>query len=501
MDRAFLEAVVETTAAYVVKTTLEGKFLFVNHMRPDSGMQVIGKAYLTDFVDEASRPGVASCLRQVATTGKASFFECTTFGYARENERYHCTVGPVVENNEVVALVIIAHDVTQAWRMAEHQRQTQKMEAVGQLAAGVAHNFNNTLQGIVGNVELARMQAPDAIRLYLENALSACADASRLVKDLLLFAGRHARPGRELVSLEVCIERVMSMCRVTFDRLITIKLERRSAVLPILIHTNEVEHAVFNLLLNARDAVANQPRPEITVELESLPSGSPEVAALSGPNESGPYVAIRVRDNGIGMPEDVRTRAFEPFFTTKTAGLGTGLGLATVLACARQHNGWAACESAPGRGAVVSLYIPYTDPRSARERTPSPAPPVAPAGPPVLVVDDDDIVRDSVARVLRFGGFVSFTAPNGVAALQFVERSNPRPALVLLDESMPGLDGAAVRKRLTELAPDVKVVIISGLGASDFDTEGAAAVLEKPVRADALLETVRQVLGIVRTPS
>lgn len=388
----------------------------------------------------------------------------------------------------------------------DQQRQRQKLQAVGELATGVAHSFNNTLQGILGNVELARMQAPDDIKPFLDNALSSCADASRLVKNLLQFAGHQARAEQEIASLEACAERVVSMCRVTFDRSLSLKIELKAPLPPVPIHPNEFEHALFCVLMNARDALAGQRRGEITVELGTVPVGAAELTKPSAHAWGGPFACVRVRDNGPGLPTTARGPAFEPF-VNQLAREGRRMGLAHLLECARLHGGWASAEStlpheaspAQPQGTVVSLFLPYGINKPA---TPTGAEPTSKLpGPVVLVVDDDDIVRDSVARVLRFGGFTAFTAPDGAAALAFIERGRPAPALVLMDESMPGMDGTTTRKQINRIAPDIRIVMISGHPGLPDDEDGVHGVLEKPVRADVLLDAIRSTLGLVRTPS
>jgi CheY-like chemotaxis protein len=364
------------------------------------------------------------------------------------------------------------------------QRQKQKFEAVGQLAAGVAHNFNNTLQGILGNVELARMQAPDDIKPFLDNALSACGEATRLVRDLLLFSGRQPRPNREDSRAEACVDRVVSMCRITFERSISLTVEKHGEVPPLFIQAYEFEHAVFNLLLRARDAHAGQASPKIVVEIKLADSS--QVAPPAGNRQTDPIFCLTVRDNGPELASD-RHSSEE--------------SLELVANCAREHGGWMEVKASPLEGTEISMFLPYPAAPKVQENSSLPHSNVKPAGPVVLVVDDDDIVRDSVARVLRFGGFTSFTAANGPAALAFVSNASPLPALVLMDESMPGMDGTAVRKQINKMSPEIRIIMISGHGADELDGQGVDGVLEKPVRAESLLEAVRKTLGVVRTPS
>lgn len=369
------------------------------------------------------------------------------------------------------------------------------MQSVGQLATGVAHTFNNMLQGILGNVELALMQAPDDLKPFLDNALASCADASGLVKDLLLFAGRHARPEKDIGSLSAVVERVVSLCRMTFDRNIAFELKHLSPLPPVPTFAHELEQALLGILLNARDALVGQPQGQIRIELGMLPAGAAERAQRPNSASHEPVAYVRVRDNGRGLPAVARGPAFEAFVRQLGEG-GNRHGLANLGACAQLHGGWASLESTlpeeatPGQpqGTVVSLFLPC------QAQAASAAAPSTPRGPVILVVDDDDIVRDSVARVLRFGGFAAFTAADGAAALQFIERGSPSPALVLMDESMPGMDGTTVRKQINKLAPEIRVVMISG--HASIPGEGVHRALEKPVRADVLLDTIREALGL-----
>jgi two-component system, cell cycle sensor histidine kinase and response regulator CckA len=367
--------------------------------------------------------------------------------------------------------------------LAPEERRKQKFEAVGQLAAGVAHNFNNTLQGILGNVELARMQAPDDIKPFLDNALSACAEARRLVRDLLLFSGTQVRPNREDSRAEACVERVVSMCRITFERSIALTVEKNGVVPPLSIQAFEFEHAVFNLLLRARDASVGQAAPKVSVELMVTEAAGKDLAD-SESQQIQSVLCLTVRDNGPGLPMDAQSK---------------NESMDMVSSCALDHGGWLEVKTVLHEGTAISMFLPYPPVPSRAQSVPQST--VKPAGPVVLVVDDDDIVRDSVARVLRFGGFTAFAVSDGAKALEFVAKASPMPALVLMDESMPGMDGTSVRKKINKMAPEVRIIMISGHGSDELDGQGVDGVLEKPVRAESLLETVRKTLGVVRTPS
>jgi signal transduction histidine kinase/CheY-like chemotaxis protein len=384
-------------------------------------------------------------------------------------------------------------DVTERRHRDEQLRQTQKLEAVGQLTAGIAHNFNNILMSLLANLELAADAAPPDIEPLLASARHSATRATDLVRQLVTFAGRNQPTARRVQSIGALVERTVAFCRPTFDRRIAIEGTYDSRARAS-VNAAQIEQAVLNLLINARDAVTD-PRvdePCITVEVAIVPDGAVELA-----RHRGDHVRIRVRDNGIGMDAATVTRIFEPFFTTKAFDKGTGLGLATTQSILRDHGGTIACDSEPGSGATFSLYLVKDD--SPAEPANAPALPQLPRGTEtVLVVDDEAQIRTVVARMLRSAGYTARLAATGQEALAIL--SDPHVAsevaLMLLDVSMPGLSGRELRRRLGELAPQARVVYFTGYAYAAIDPDDS--VLQKPITVQRLLGTIRETLDRAR---
>jgi CheY-like chemotaxis protein len=290
-------------------------------------------------------------------------------------------------------------------------------------------------------------------------------------------------------SIGALADRTVAFCRTTFDQRIAFETRYDHAA-RARVDPAQIEQAILNALINARDALAEADvdGPRVTIDVAIVPGGSPE---LEG--RSGDYVRIRIGDNGAGMDADVAGRIFEPFFTTKPVGKGTGLGLAITRATIVEHGGFVTCDSAPRRGTTFSLYIE-------RESGPSEAPRAAVeertirGTETVLVVDDEAPIRNLVALMLSSAGFVAKLAASGDEAVSLL--SDPRVAgevaLVLLDVSMPGMSGRELRRRLGELVPRARVVYFTGYAFEAADASDA--VIEKPVTERQLLGTIRDVL-------
>jgi PAS domain S-box-containing protein len=384
-------------------------------------------------------------------------------------------------------------DVTERREMEERQRATQRLEVVGQLTAGIAHNFNNLLMGILPTLELASKSAPADLIPLLRVAEESAERAASVVRQLMTYASRNQAAIRRSEQVAPLVERVAGFCRTTFERRISIAVRCMDAGAADM-DPSQIEQAILNLLINARDALEDGAlvAPTIEVVVEAVPAGARE---LEG--RAGDWIAVRVVDNGIGMDAATMQRIYEPFFTTKPAGKGTGLGLATTHAIARDHGGFITCQSAPGRGTMFALHLPCSSRRLAPpavEPTTSPALTEGALDAVILVVDDDDSVRAATRRILESAGFVVETAASGDEAL--ARMADPSTAarvdLVLLDVSMPGTSGPDTRRRLAEMVPGVPVVLLTGYA---YQASSADTVLEKPVTQAKLVSCLRETLS------
>ena len=402
----------------------------------------------------------------------------------------------------LVGFAKVTRDITEkrdAERALEAARgqlaQAQKMEAIGQLTGGVAHDFNNMLQAITGNLHLIRRrlrdERPDVARLA-DNALDAAAKAAGLTSQLLSFARRQRLDPQPLDPAEV-VEGMRALLARTAGARIALRIEAEEGTGLCLADRNQLESALLNLAINARDAIGDAPG-TITVSLraervEGAPDDWPP---------AGEYVRIAVRDDGPGMPEEVRRRAFEPFFTTKGPGKGTGLGLAQIHGFAHQSGGTARIESAPGAGTEVSLLLPRTGgvARTSTEDRAA-AEPEAGHGETVLVVEDDALVRTALAETLRDLRYRVVEATDADAALAMLD-SGTRVAAVLTDLTMPGsMDGLGLATAARARLPAVPVILISGhLGVSQGKSlPPGVEFVQKPHTGGAIAAALRRALG------
>lgn len=386
-------------------------------------------------------------------------------------------------------------DVTEHRHRDEQLRQAQKLEAVGQLTAGIAHNFNNLLMGVLPNLELALEQAPPAIQSMLNEAAQAAKRAADLVRQLTTYAGRNRPSERRVEVLGLLAERTLALCRTTFDRRITFETHYESAARAE-IDPAQIEQGVLNLLINARDALADVGgrAPRLRIDVDVVSPGAPELARDHHAAPGASYARIRVADNGIGMDAATLARIYEPFFTTKPVGEGTGLGLATTYSIVRENGGWMTCESKPGVGTTFSILFRCAERPRIEEPARSPDAGTMGGYETVLVVDDEAAIRDVVTLMLEAAGYTVKAAASGQAAIDLLLDAGEASAvaLVLLDVSMPGIPYAELRRRLRELAPRARVMYFTGY--SFETTELDDVVIEKPVTAARLLRVVRQTL-------
>ena len=382
------------------------------------------------------------------------------------------------EAGQLALLIGGTFDVTDRRRIDEQLRLVQKMEAIGQLSAGIAHNFNNMLAVIIPSVEAAAVSANPVASELLAAARDAALRAAGIVRELMLVSGRSRTTDRKPLAIEALVERTVRMCKSTFDSRITFDLRLAPEPPLIVADGGQIEQALLNVLINARDAVLASPDPRprtIRVRVE----------AIEG------RVVVRVEDNGVGMDAATRRRVFEPFFTTKEVGRGTGLGLATTYAIVKDHGGTIECESAASVGTTFTLTFPAaSETERGQERAGAP-PGVAGGSERVLVVDDEALVRSTVARTLRGAGYDVVEAEDGEAALRALTAQGNGIELMLLDESMPKLSGRGVLAAMHERGIRVPVI---GWTAHVGVMEGVRAVLNKPVTSVALLRAVREVL-------
>lgn len=354
--------------------------------------------------------------------------------------------------------------------------QAQKMEAVGQLTGGLAHDFNNLLTAVVGSLDLLMRRTDDErLRKLAQNALQAAERGGQLTAQLLAFS-RRQRLTPTALDANAIVSGMGDLLARTIGPHIRIETKLDAQLWRALADRTQIEVMILNLALNARDAMPNGGR--LTITTSNLPSVP---ASLSTELAAGEYVVIAVTDTGTGMPPEVLSRAFEPFFTTKETGRGTGLGLSQLYGFAKQSGGTARIESTLGEGTAVTIYLPRTDGQALVE-----AVPVEKASKrdrvSVLLVDDDDGVRDVCSAMLEDMGCKVTAASSGEEALQALDRD--RFSLMLTDIAMPAMNGVELAKRAREMAPDMPVLFATGYADLQVFGEQLSdeAVVRKPYR-------------------
>ena len=389
-------------------------------------------------------------------------------------------------------------DVTERKQAEEQLRQAQKMEAVGQLTGGIAHDFNNLLAVILGNVELAKeeLKGDGALERYLEAVVRAALHGADLTARLLVFSREQTLHPRDL-DLNALVGGMTELLLRTLGE--TIEIETRLAAEPGPVHADQgqLENALLNLAINARDAMPGGGK--LTIETADV---GPSEGQAIGQTGLGPgrYVMLAVSDTGAGMAPEIVDRVFEPFFTTKDVGKGTGLGLSMVYGFVKQSGGHVEIDSEPGRGTTLRLYLPRKEDgpvaeppdRAARSRSGG-------RGQTILVVEDEQAVRELAVSILRSLGYETVEAPYGEAGLAVLDRT-PNVSLLFSDVGLPGgMNGCELAQEARRRRPGLKVLLTSGYtDFADIDADqivASADLIPKPFRKAELAERLRAILG------
>jgi PAS domain S-box-containing protein len=400
------------------------------------------------------------------------------------------------ENGEAQAVLAINTDITERKRLESHFMRAQRMESIGTLAGGIAHDLNNVLAPIVLSLGMLKRgdRTPAEIKLLttLEQSAQRGAD---MVRQVLSFA-RGAEGERIVVSVGHVVRDLENLIRDTFARSIRIHVTVDEKLLPILGDPTQIHQLVLNLSVNARDAMPNGGELAISVATVYLDNKSTSFPINA---ELGPYVMLRVSDTGVGIPRAIRDRIFDPFFTTKEVGKGTGLGLSTVQAVVKGHGGFINVESDEGIGSVFTIYLPALEQVVATESSSPMALLPSHIEGLVLVIDDEAAIRLSTQQTLESFGYGVLTANGGHEAITIYVAHQHEIAVVLTDMMMPGMDGLETIKSLRAINPQVDIIAASGLAAVDTLAKatalGVVHLLQKPFTAESLLKALAETVS------
>jgi two-component system CheB/CheR fusion protein len=500
-----LLAVIDATPDAIFVKDLDGRYVIVNQAaarflnRPPE--EIVGKNDLELYPEDTARQfmkddqavlaeGRPQQFEGVASSGLGTQAYLVTKGVYRDRE------------GKVLGVYGISHDVTELRAARDSLEQTraalfrsQKMEAVGQLTGGIAHDFNNILTVILGNIELLRMQVPDADVAALElidETLRATKHGQDLTSDLLAFS-RRRQLNPQPVALNALVDSVVRMLARTLGASIRINTTASRDAGVAMVDPAALEAALLNIALNARDAMPDGG----TLTIRTSRTEITQAPRTEDDLPIGKYAMLAVHDTGTGMPPDVVSRVFEPFFTTKAAGAGSGLGLSMVYGFARQSGGTVHIASEIGRGTTVTMYLPLTRKPSA---TGVPvAANVAPSTLPrrVLIVEDEAPVRSTVRRQLETLGHGVLEAESAAAALALLKSDQP-PNVLLTDVQLGGgMNGVDLAEAARVFHPELPVIFMSGFTAvpeaQKRITASGAALLGKPVTLSELDRALNEV--------
>jgi PAS domain S-box-containing protein len=497
-SEARLRSLIEGAAYGIYRVTADGRFLEVNPALVDmlgygSASEVLQLEQTTAlYKDPAVR---ARLIEECTRSGRIDGVEVQW----RRRDGSPLTVrlsGRAVadDSGRVSEFEVIVEDVTERRRLEDQLRQAQKMDAVGQLAGGIAHNFNNLLMSILGYTELLLVRGGGGAsdREDLEEIRKAGERAAGLTKQLLAFS-RKQLPVPQDVDLNQTVGELRRMLTRLIREDISITCDTGLSPAVIRIDPHEIEQVILNLVLNARDALSSGGR--IHIEVARVGLADHEHPALP----AGDYIRLQVVDNGTGMPADVRAHLFEPFFTTKEPGKGTGLGLASVYGIVRQGGGVISVASQVGIGTTFTIHFPARDQVSPVNEllvAAANGAPHARGHEVILLVEDDDTVRSVTAMALREHGYQVLEASRPSMASTLFERHSAEIDLLLTDVVMPEMDGPALAQCFLAVRPDLQVLFISGYAeAATLEYSNTnAGFLDKPIQPSALATKVREML-------
>ena len=397
------------------------------------------------------------------------------------------------------ANVQLQHEVSERKRTEEAMQQAQKRESLGLLASGIAHDFNNLLVAMLAQTSLAlnKLDPTMPAWTHVEKAIMAAEQATDLTRQMLAYAG-GGQLEMEPVNINQAIEKNIHLFRAAIAKNVSLHTDLAADLPLIEADRSQLQQVIMNLILNAAEAmVGGNGHVWVTTGREIIMNHDAHYWHWTGSTlPAGEYVCLRVQDSGVGMTPDVRSRIFDPFFTTKASG--QGLGLAAVLGIVRDHHGGLHVESEPGRGTLFQLLFPISTQEETAVTTTSPSVTNTHAEQLILVIDDEEPVREAVIDIMELHGLKVLTAANGQEGVKQFAQCKDEIQLILLDMSMPGLNGIETLKALRQIDPEVCIILSSGYSQQQITQElkvnGRTGFLAKPYNVDALVEKVWQYL-------
>ena len=493
-----LNAFVDSVPAFGAFVDTEERYQFVNRYHEnwfkDSRTHFVGRR-----LAEVHRPSTYAVMRPYslrALAGESVRYEHEMTG---RDGKYYCFdvqyIPRRASDGTVLGYFALVFDATERVLRDRQLLRTQRLESVGRLASGIAHDLNNILSPVLLGADLLLDSAREPGDRDLLEVIKTSAQRGAAILQQLLMFGRGEKEGLVVLHLEPLIREMLKIIAETFPKNVAVRPAIAPNLPAILGNVTHLHQVLMNLCINARDAMPDGGQLTLDAHVENVDDALAKSSAASAP---GPHVVLGVADTGAGVPPEILDKIFDPFFTTKPMGKGTGLGLSTVLGIVRSHRGFIRVDSRPGQGTRFRIYLPASAEENAAGPALSAAAPPQGQGEGILLVDDEASARQVARQALEKHAYRVLEARNGEEALALYERDPAQIQLVLTDLMMPGMDGVALLRHLRRTTPDLKAIAMTG-GLSPAEMAQAldaesTEFLFKPFGADDLLETVRRAL-------
>ncbi len=473
-------------------TIFECNPAFLNMFKFESRERAIGTNINNLFTDDEEKKNF---WEELKSKKKLRLMELEFNNQAEEVIEVMANVIADFEDNTIKEIKGYLIDTTERKRLEEQLRQSQKMEAIGRLAGGVAHDFNNILTVITGYNTMMKEKIRENIPIEedIEGIKKAAQKATNLTRQLLVFSRKHTlKPS--VVSINKLVSDMEKMLERLIHENITITYFLEAENPYIFIDQSQMEQVLINLAVNAKDAMPDGGK----LLIQSYNYVPTERECLEMNIEQGNYVLISIRDTGIGIPEKVRSKIFEPFFTTKTESQGTGLGLSTVYAIVTQSKGYIRVTSEVGKGTTFTIYLPLWEGLASSEVEKKEETGDTSGNETVLIVEDDANVRELIHKILTKKGYHVLEAQNAGEAIIICEKQKSPIHLLITDVVMPLMRGDELALRIKTLRPDIKTLFMSGYSDKKIETEagesGKINFIEKPFEIAQFTSTIRKIL-------
>jgi PAS domain S-box-containing protein len=505
---------IHTSNNGIMLTDLEGKITYIN----PAFIKIWGFDNSAELLQTPSSPflGDASFAEIYNSLLESIGWQLEFIAKRKDSSHFDVSISAsLIRNNKFQPIGIMASfvNVTERKRLEAQFRQAQKMEALGQLAGGIVHDFNNLLQVISGYTELELMKLTKDSEHY-ENfmQIKIASDRGNDLTKQLRFFSRHSTGKKQSVDLNNVVKEIYNLLKHTFFPEINIKLQMDKNLRTVKADPSQMSQMLLNLCVNARDAIRNK---AATSRLEAITNTGLGVVTIKTSNvdldkrkakqflngKPGKFVSIKVNDTGMGISPELIDRLFEPFFTTKGSKTGTGLGLAVVYGIVQNHNGFIDVRSAPGKGASFKILLPILEEQKEQRAKGKQDPNLVYGKGTVLVVEDEKQVRVLAQQALEISGYKVFFAEDGIQAVSLYQEIGNEIDLVILDMIMPKMGGWECFHKLKEINPEVKILIMTGYttdgSAHDFYKEGALGIIEKPFDLEEFTQYVSKAINSI----